>query len=92
MAPPPATLDGVKILYWTAAPDVPFYYLKDGDEVIAVTGYAVGRFDFSECFQLFTCDANWRVINDRDAVSLQEAVALAGAQARSHHLVWHQVK
>jgi hypothetical protein len=88
---PPTTLDGAKILCWSAALDLPFYYLKQGDDLISAVGFAIGQFDFSECFQLFTCAPGWKVINDRDALSLKEAMAIAQSQAHGHHLIWHRL-
>jgi hypothetical protein len=91
MKPPPPTLQGAQILHWTGTDAEPFYYLKDGKNVIVIAGMAIGKYDYGECFFLFTCDPDWNVINDRDATSLQEARHLAESLASHHLLVWHQV-
>ena len=92
MTPPPELLQEAKILYWTATDAIPFYYVQDGTEAVAVAAMAIGKYEYSEGFQLFTCDEHWQVVNDTDVLSLKDASQMASHLAHSHLLVWHEFR
>ena len=82
MPPPPQTLDNADVLYWLASEDdEPFYFIPEGDERHPVMAMTICRYAGTGAVYLFKCDGEYRVWQDWDCESAEEAMA---AVARSH--------
>jgi hypothetical protein len=66
--PPPATIDGARVLWWAWAGEEPFGFCGD----VPVYGFAVCRYESGTRYR-FSCDENWETVND--AVHQDEAEA-----------------
>ena len=81
MEPPPAMIDGARVLWWAdtagiAKTDAGTF--GEGDRVqTSFAALAVARYDgASDCY-LFLCDEEWETQNDMDHQTVDEARAFA---------------
>ena len=81
MGEPPDQLDGADVLCWVTSGRGGFYQLAGTDPPIMVTGMAVARYADGGPVYLFKCDRNWRVVQDWDCGSVEEARELAAEHA-----------
>jgi hypothetical protein len=73
--PPPAMLDGARVLWWAWSGDVPFgEHYGDSEENRWVHGFAVCCYDSGKIYR-FSCNRNWEVVNDMDHDSEDAAKA-----------------
>ncbi|MES2696431.1 MAG: hypothetical protein V4773_23375 [Verrucomicrobiota bacterium] len=88
---PPSSLDGAQILEWAWSGERPFGIVSGGDEVEAVFGLAIARYEKSEFVYRFSCNASWEVVQDATYASPEEAKKLLPMQYREVLAHWHTI-
>jgi hypothetical protein len=90
IAPPPATLDGARVLYYAISGRGGFYRI--GDQLVAAM--AICRYDGDgDRAYLFKCAADWDVIHDGLWESVEECKQIAAQQAEAEApLTWVEMK
>ena len=90
MNAPPDMLDGARVLWWAWSGDLPFGELVGASgDVRQVFGFAVCRYDSGEVYR-FTCNKDWRVVQDMDQGNEEEAKADIPSQYDSSRVVWRR--
>lgn len=88
--PPPPLLDGARVLWWAWSGDVPFGELYGAERDDRwIYGFAVCRYDSGALYR-FTCTKDWRVVQDRDHVSEEEAKADIPANYDASRVSWNR--
>jgi hypothetical protein len=90
MTMPPATLDNAHVLWWAWSGEIPFGELPgaEGDDHL-VYGFAVCRYDSGELYR-FTCNKQWRVLQDMDHGDEESAKAEIPVQYDRTRVVWQR--
>jgi uncharacterized OsmC-like protein len=80
----PDELDGAKVIRYTSNSISNKFgtvrIINDKKETIdeiPITAKAIGKYEGSKEYYLFSCDLNWEVIGDFDCDSLKEAMEIA---------------
>ncbi len=82
---PPPTLDGARVLWWAWAGEVPFGQLGFDP----VFGFAVCEYDTGHLYR-FTCDREWRVVQDMDHGDEESAKEDIPPQYDASRVVWRR--
>jgi hypothetical protein len=87
---PPPVLDGAHVLWWARAGEVPFGELPgaNGDDRF-VFGFAVCRYASGEVYR-FTCNRDWRVVQDMSHTEEDEAKADIPSQYDASRVIWQR--
>ena len=87
---PPCTIDDAKVFYWTWSGEEPFFYMTDteGENPIAIHGFAICQYDGSGTVYRFSCDADWETVNDWTFDSMADAMDGVAEQYRLASICW----
>jgi hypothetical protein len=87
MNKPPPILDGAQVLWW-AWDDTAFGELHgaEGNDRW-IYGFAICRYEDGQLYR-FSCSKNWKVVQDMDHVSEDEAKSAIPAQYDASRVVW----
>ncbi|MCU0333353.1 MAG: hypothetical protein MUE91_11985 [Ignavibacteriaceae bacterium] len=84
---PPSQLDSARVLYWAWSGDKPFGNISaDLSSAIDIFGFAICIMD-GELYR-FSCDRNWKVQNDMDFESIEEAMMASYPQYQNQPIQW----
>ena len=68
---PPSLIDNARVLWWAWSGDQPFGLCGDTE----IYGIAICRYDSSGALYRFSCDRNWKTVNDSPHDDEDEAKA-----------------
>lgn len=68
----PKTLDGAQVLYYTPKGDYGVVRYITGEIADYITYYAIARYDGTQGYYLFACDAAFEVVSDDVCDSIEE--------------------
>jgi hypothetical protein len=90
MGEPPPRLDGADLVCGAVSRRGGFYLLAGTDPPVAVAGMAVARYADDGSVYLFKCDRGWRVVQDWDCGSVEEARGRVADHAGGEPRRWRE--
>ncbi|PUA29285.1 MAG: hypothetical protein B0W54_01390 [Cellvibrio sp. 79] len=89
---PPKIIEGAEVIEWAWSGEAPFGVVRCESGVAAteIYGLAICRYPQSGKIYRFSCDAEWRVEQDSDCQSVEEAKSNLPLQYKEVEAIWHK--